>query len=136
MRTLTSFPKRWFSSLEIQRNWHGRLSLPKIDLWLWIHERKENILKNIKNIFIAFITTPRHLWIVCFNSSFWAIDAHVVRSFLIWLFCIFYSIIEDILSWIKRIVCWKIICLDQQVAYVVTVMVLRKRHQKDETQEI
>ena len=71
----------------------GRLSLPKINLWLWIHERKENIKKYIKNIFIALITTPRYLWIVCFNSSFWAIDAHVMRS--IWnrtfLYLLFHS---------------------------------------------
>ena len=35
-----------------------------------------------------------------------------------------------------KIVCLKIIGFDQQVAYVVRVTVLRKRRQKDKTQEI
>ena len=60
----------------------GRLSLTKFNLWLWIDERKE-ILKiiSIKNIFTGLITTPRYLWIVCLNSSFWNIDAQLVGSF-------------------------------------------------------
>ena len=60
-----------------------RLSLPKINLSFWIHERKENILKNIKNIFITFITT----------RSLWTIDAHVVRSFfnLTFLYLLFHN---------------------------------------------
>ena len=39
------------------------------------------------------------------------------------------------MSQIKRIVCFKVINFDQQVAYVVRVIVLRKRHQKEETQK-
>ena len=39
------------------------------------------------------------------------------------------------MSQIKRIVCFKVIYFDQQVAYVVRVIVLRKRHQKEETQK-
>ena len=58
-----------------------KLNLTKIHLWSWINAPKENIKENIKNIFTAFITTPRYLWMVCFNSSFWTIDAHVITYF-------------------------------------------------------
>ena len=44
-------------------NVNGRLSLPKINLWLWINKRKENIKK-------TSINAPPYMWIVCFNSSF------------------------------------------------------------------
>ena len=40
---------------------------------------------NIKNIFIAIITTPRYLWIFSPNSSLWAVDVSVVR-FYSWYF--------------------------------------------------
>ena len=69
-----------------------KLNLAKINLWSWINARKENIKENIKNIFTAFITTPRYLWIVCLNSSFWNIDAQLVGSF--WNLTVFVSSIS------------------------------------------
>ena len=118
-------------------NLTGRLSLTKINLWLWIDERKENI-KN--NQYQEHFHRVHYHTTISVNRLFkfvilkhWCTVGEIFLKFDC--FCIFYFVIEDILGWIK-IVWLKIICFDQQVAYVVLVTVLRKRRQKDKTQEI